>query len=137
MAIALIDGPAVKVQLEALGLSIADFARYARMERADVSRALHGHPQQPATLFRIAQALDELQRERARSRSGSIAKAVRRSVSSPAAALAGSRADLKTLLANCDSDLAAQDSDRDQIARIREQAMDAFGAFGEQSGEPS
>jgi len=84
MAIAMIDGPAVRVQLERLGLSITDFAAYARMERADVSRALHGHPQQPSTLFRIAQALDELQRERAR--------AVRGSMSSPAAALAGTRA---------------------------------------------
>jgi hypothetical protein len=84
MAVAMIDGPAVKVQLERLGLSITDFAAYARMERADVSRALHRHPQQPSTLFRIAQALDELRRDPTR--------AVRGSMSSPAAALAGTHA---------------------------------------------
>jgi transcriptional regulator with XRE-family HTH domain len=66
MAVTVIDGPGVRVQLEALGLSISDLARHAHMERADVSRALSGHPQQPAMLFRLAQALDELQRERAR-----------------------------------------------------------------------
>lgn len=67
MAITMIDGPAVRVQLEGLRMSITDFARFVRMDRADVSRALNGHPQEPATLFRIAQALDELQRERTRS----------------------------------------------------------------------
>ena len=70
MAVAMVDGPGVRVQLEALEMSITDFARYVRMERADVSRALSGHPQEPATLFRLAQALDELQRARSRRRSG-------------------------------------------------------------------
>jgi hypothetical protein len=66
MAIAMVDGPAVLAQLEGLGISITDFAAYCRMQRSDVSRALHGHPQEPGTLFRLAQGLDELRRERDR-----------------------------------------------------------------------
>jgi hypothetical protein len=46
-------------------------------------------------------------------------------------------ADLRTLLANCDSDLAAADPDSYQIARLREEAINALGAFGSTSGEPT
>ena len=46
--------------------------------------------------------------------------------------------DLRTLLSNCDSDIAAADPDSDKIARLRSEAMNALGAItGATSGEPT
>jgi hypothetical protein len=46
-------------------------------------------------------------------------------------------ADLKTVVANCDTDLAAQDPEAFGIQRVREQAMSALGQLGFNSGEPT
>ncbi len=45
-------------------------------------------------------------------------------------------ADLRTLIANADADVQAQDPDRDAIQKIREQASAAMGALGFNSQEP-
>ena len=54
MAVTMIDGPVVRVQLAVLKMSITEFAASARMARSEVSRALSGHPTEPATVFRLA-----------------------------------------------------------------------------------
>ena len=47
-------------------------------------------------------------------------------------------ADLRTLLVNCDADLAAADPDSSTIAHLRSQTMNALGAItGATSGEPT
>jgi hypothetical protein len=45
-------------------------------------------------------------------------------------------ADLRTLIANSDADVQAQDPDRDAIQKLREQASAAMGALGFNSQEP-
>jgi hypothetical protein len=45
-------------------------------------------------------------------------------------------ADLKAVVANCDSDIAAADPDSNAIARLREQASAALGELGFNSQEP-
>jgi hypothetical protein len=45
--------------------------------------------------------------------------------------------DLKTCVANCDTDIAAQDPDTIPIQRIREEAMAALGELGFNSSEPT
>jgi hypothetical protein len=62
MAVQMIDYELVRGRLRSLGVSLAELARLVVMEPADVSRALSGQPTEPATLFRLAQGLELLNR---------------------------------------------------------------------------
>jgi hypothetical protein len=61
-AVAVIDAKSVRAVLDRLVLTQSEFAKFARMPKADVTRVLQGQPVSPERLFRVALALEQLER---------------------------------------------------------------------------
>ncbi len=59
--IRILDADGVREELAYLKLSQRDFARKLAMQEAEVSRALHGKPIRPDSVFRLAWGLANLE----------------------------------------------------------------------------
>jgi hypothetical protein len=62
MAVAVLDGNRVRAELDGLGVTQTTLAKFVRIPKADVSRALSGHPLAPETVYRICLGIDQMKR---------------------------------------------------------------------------
>ena len=62
MAVAVLDGERVRRELDGLGISQSDLAKFVRIQKADITRALGGRPLAPETVYRICLGIDQLKR---------------------------------------------------------------------------